>query len=139
MAMLKEYGPDRAEIGEHFIRAAKSGQRYMLVVSTVLDDPDQVTLYHALDCVKDEKDILPLLEERGKAMPDAGIRLTGIFDLTRDYDGQAGKAGWYQLQETLSRATLSRLASMDAATQRQRDQRIRAGFPWYKRIFFARH
>ncbi len=138
MAMLDEYGPTAAEMRESFDKAAKAGARYMLSMSETLSDPMQVTIYHYTDTVASEADILPLVQQRNEKAFYARVSLTGIFDLSRDYDAQKKISGEEQIKTILSANTQAGLLAMHKAAKLQEDLREWAARPWYERIFVSK-
>lgn len=117
MAFYFENGPSSADIAASFAENAAKGRKYMLIVDETISDPMAVHSFLFTHAIDSQAEILPLIKKlEGRSVVDAAVSLTGIFDLSRDYESQA-RQSYSQLDTVLDPAVKKELDAKTAARQ----------------------
>lgn len=138
MAMYDVYGPTSREIGEDFRKAAGEGQRYLVLLTETLADPMLVTDIYYTRAVASAEDIPQLIRDEQQKRSYGTVHLSGIFDLSGQYEAQAANSYDQQLRTHLPASVQNTLAADARARQKLQEQQEWARRPWYERLFIAR-
>ncbi|MGZ9109468.1 MAG: hypothetical protein ACXW4B_11695 [Micavibrio sp.] len=139
MAMLDYFGPTREDMRAAFNTAAAEGNKYLLMLSKSMNDEMVLTVHDFTRPVADQSDIVPLLKKMNEECYSwEELRLTGIFDLSKNFDAQIGRPYADGLKETLTPQVKNELSSYDRAVQLQRAQKEWDRKPWLVRLFSHR-
>lgn len=139
MAMLDHFGPTREDIRAAFNKAAAEGNKYLLMLSESTNDEMLITIHDYTRPVADQSAIVPLLRNLNeKCYAWGDVRLTGVFDLSKNFEAQIGRPYAEGLKETLSPQVQGDMVAYDRAVQLQRAQKEWDRKPWLVRLFSAR-